>query len=32
MIFRFLNEAREFTKPEYFVPFGHGKENKNITP
>jgi len=22
---RFLNEERKFTKPEYFVPFGHGK-------
>ncbi|XP_023334084.1 cytochrome P450 2U1 [Eurytemora carolleeae] len=22
---RFLNKAGEFTKPEYFVPFGHGK-------
>ena len=24
--FRFLNKAGEFTKPEYFVPFGHGEE------
>ena len=25
IIFRFLAEDGKFTKPEYFVPFGHGK-------
>ena len=24
-LFRFLNKEGFFTKPEYFVPFGHGK-------